>query len=284
MLNLMMVDDERHVLDFMVSLVQAAGANVVAEFTRPKEALNWFREHSDEVDAVFLDISMPVIDGFAMADVIGNITPYKPVVFVTSYDQYAVKAFEMAALDYLLKPPSLERMEKTLQRISSPGHSDRGMQSEKNGGKYGMLSEFERLEVQEKKRLRSLLLQKMSGKHSEDVLLFREGNWEWVEKDRVSCFSKGKKDKFVQVLVEDKTYETVEKLNDFLLNFPQEYWINCFRAFYVNINHIERLEKTVRYDSALILKDSNIKIPVSRGCIDNVLLALHRSGQGNVEM
>ena len=155
MLNLMVVDDERHVLEYMVSLVRAAGAYAVAEFTRPKEALNWFREHFDEVDAVFLDISMPVIDGFAMADVIGNIKPHMPVVFVTSYDQYAVKAFEMAALDYLLTPPSLERLEKTLQRISSSGRPGSDKQSEKNDGKSGktVLSELERLEVQEKKKV-----------------------------------------------------------------------------------------------------------------------------------
>ncbi|MCD8552721.1 two-component system response regulator BtsR [Seleniivibrio sp.] len=67
-------------------------------------------------DIIFLDINMPVINGFDMLSMIEkSIMPY--VVFVTAYDQYALKAFEEKALDYLLKPVEQERLEKTLEKI-----------------------------------------------------------------------------------------------------------------------------------------------------------------------
>ena len=283
MLRIMVVDDEKLVLEYMVSLLITAKAKVVAEFSRPKAALNWFREHSDEVDAVFLDVSMPVLDGFAVAGVIQNIRPNIPLVFVTSYDQYAVKAFEMAALDYLLKPPSLERMEKTLQRIASyklPAAEPVEQESATDGNSNSLLSALEREELGEKKRLRSLLLKKMSGKFTDSVLLYRDGNWEWVGKAQISCFRKGKTDKYVQVLVGESVYDTVENLNDFLLNFSPEEWILCFRAVYVNVNHVDKLGKRGRYDSYLLLKGTREQVPVSRGYFDNVLLALNKSGIG----
>ena len=59
---------------------------------------------ADEVDAVFLDIRMPGIDGLALAGILARFATPPPVVFVTAYDTHAVEAFDVAAVDYLLKP------------------------------------------------------------------------------------------------------------------------------------------------------------------------------------
>jgi two-component system LytT family response regulator len=66
-------------------------------------------------DVVFLDIQMPKLDGFDVAELLGDESPL--VVFVTAYDEYAIRAFEAKALDYLLKPVQGERLAKTLERI-----------------------------------------------------------------------------------------------------------------------------------------------------------------------
>ena len=66
-------------------------------------------------DVVFLDIQMPKLDGFDVAELLGDESPL--VVFVTAYDEYAIRAFETKALDYLLKPVQGERLAKTLERI-----------------------------------------------------------------------------------------------------------------------------------------------------------------------
>ena len=284
MLRAMVVEDEAYILECIVSQLRDAHVVVVAEFTSPKLALNWFREHLTEVDAVFLDVNMPVLDGFAVAGVIHNIDRQMPVVFITAYDHHAVKAFETAAIDYILKPLTAERLEKTLLRLSERMRSASGTNIADDRGKNNLpLSKFGREELYAKKRQRELLLRQLSGKHRDDVLLFSSGNWEWVAKNRESCFGKEKNANHVQVLVGDKPYETTEGLNDFFQNFPQSGWIICHRAVYVNIEHIETVEIIGRDDSYLLLKGSDQKIPVSRGYADRVVLAFHKNRSEKVQ-
>lgn len=72
---------------------------------------------ADDVDAVFLDIRMPGMDGLALARVIGRFSSPPPVVFVTAYDSHAVDAFDIAAVDYLLKPIRAERLAQAVGRV-----------------------------------------------------------------------------------------------------------------------------------------------------------------------
>ncbi len=72
---------------------------------------------ADDVDAVFLDIRMPGMDGLALARIIGRFAAPPPVVFVTAYDSHAVDAFDIAAVDYLLKPIRAERLAQAVARV-----------------------------------------------------------------------------------------------------------------------------------------------------------------------
>ena len=71
-------------------------------------------------DLIFLDIQMPKKNGFALLPKLENLTPQPAVVFVTAYDEYAIRAFEANALDYLTKPVSAARLAKTILRLSKP--------------------------------------------------------------------------------------------------------------------------------------------------------------------
>ena len=86
-------------------------------FTEPLEALEFFKEN--KVDAVFLDIEMPNINGIELASRILDLQGSSSIVFVTAYNQYAVEAFGLNALDYLLKPVSANRLSETLNRIAA---------------------------------------------------------------------------------------------------------------------------------------------------------------------
>src|SRR5699024_9089906 len=66
---------------------------------------------------VFLDIHLPMKDGLQIAEEINEICPTLNIIFVTAYDQYAIQAFELHALDYLLKPVQIQRLEDTINRI-----------------------------------------------------------------------------------------------------------------------------------------------------------------------
>lgn len=72
----------------------------------------------NNTDLIFLDIEMPGINGLELADYIFEMNPHLQIVFVTAFNQYAVQAFELNALDYLLKPVQLERLKKTFERLN----------------------------------------------------------------------------------------------------------------------------------------------------------------------
>ena len=90
---------------------QAGGVEVVAECANGFEAVKAIAERKP--DLVFLDVQMPKLDGF---EVLELIDPSVAVIFVTAYDQYAMRAFDAHAVDYLLKPFSADRFKKALER------------------------------------------------------------------------------------------------------------------------------------------------------------------------
>ncbi|MGE7225471.1 response regulator [Paenibacillus sp. PDC88] len=111
-----LVDDERQALTLLENqLVKFAGVHVIGKFTAPKKAME--KILLEDVDVVFLDIHMPEINGIELAEKILAQKPGVNIVFVTAYDNYAVEAFELHALDYILKPVSKERLLKTVERI-----------------------------------------------------------------------------------------------------------------------------------------------------------------------
>src|SRR5579871_282777 len=107
------VDDEELARSLLREYVESSpGIEVVAECSNGFEAVKAIAEHKP--DLVFLDVQMPKLDGF---EVLQLIDPSIAVIFVTAYDQYAMRAFDANAVDYLLKPFSSERFRKALDRV-----------------------------------------------------------------------------------------------------------------------------------------------------------------------
>lgn len=107
------VDDEPLARTNLTVLLRAhQEIETVAECGSGREALSVIR--ASKPDLVFLDVQMPECDGFDVIEMLGGDTPC--IIFVTAYDSYAVRAFEVGALDYLLKPFDDARFERTLQR------------------------------------------------------------------------------------------------------------------------------------------------------------------------
>lgn len=111
----LIVDDERLARRRVRRLLERTGrVEVVGECRNGEEAVEAIR--SSPSDIVFLDVQMADRDGFGVIEQVGPAL-MPPVVFVTAYEEYAVRAFESQALDYLLKPIRLERLEDTLNRL-----------------------------------------------------------------------------------------------------------------------------------------------------------------------
>jgi DNA-binding LytR/AlgR family response regulator len=114
-MNLMLVDDEAPALAKLRRfLADVEGVTVVAEAADGAAALAWIAAHPDAVDALLLDIQMPVVGGLEVA---AALPPQVLVAFTTAFDEFAVQAFELNAVDYLLKPFTRERLGACIERL-----------------------------------------------------------------------------------------------------------------------------------------------------------------------
>src|SRR5438309_2883039 len=115
-LSAVIVDDEQLARDELAFLLKHVGdVDVVAQGKNGLEAVNLIREHNP--DLVFLDVQMPGLDGFGVIKkLLDKKVPLPKIVFATAFDQYAVKAFEVNAVDYLLKPFDKKRVAQSVQR------------------------------------------------------------------------------------------------------------------------------------------------------------------------
>ena len=115
-LSAVIVDDEQLARDELAYLLKNADdVNVVAQGKNGLEAVNLIKEHNP--DLVFLDVQMPGLDGFGVIKkLLDKKIPLPKIVFATAFDQYAVKAFEVNAVDYLLKPFDKKRVAQAIQK------------------------------------------------------------------------------------------------------------------------------------------------------------------------
>ena len=112
-LKVALADDEPLARARLARLLREAGCEVAAELEDGRAVLAWLKD-APAVDALFLDIQMPGATGL---EVMAELPERLPVVFVTAYAEHAVRAFEAAAADYVLKPLSADRLAKTLTRL-----------------------------------------------------------------------------------------------------------------------------------------------------------------------
>lgn len=117
MLNILVIEDEKPAATRLIRLLEKyfPDANFHSDLDSIKSAVKWFETH-DEPDLIFLDIQLA--DGLSF-EIFKSIKTAAPVVFCTAYDQYAIKAFELNSIDYLLKPVDPEDMEKAVQKFKT---------------------------------------------------------------------------------------------------------------------------------------------------------------------
>lgn len=114
-LNVVIADDEPLALERLARLLDEAGCRLVASLEDGPSLLEWMAANEDaQVDVLFLDIQMPGLTGL---EALAELKRPPLTVFVTAHADYAIQAFEAAAVDYLLKPVYEDRLAKTLQRV-----------------------------------------------------------------------------------------------------------------------------------------------------------------------
>lgn len=117
-LRVLVIDDEQPALDELGYLLAAdERIDEVLTAVTATEGLRILRE--TEIDAIFLDIQMPGLSGLELAEVLSRFKEAPPVVFVTAHEQHAVEAFDLDAVDYVLKPVRAERLAEAVRRVIS---------------------------------------------------------------------------------------------------------------------------------------------------------------------
>ena len=157
------MDDERLARDKLRRfLAEAEAVRVVGEARNGVEAVERIREKRPDV--VFLDVQMPGMDGFAVIEELPE-NRLPAVVFVTAHDEYAIRAFQVEAIDYLLKPFDRARLRQTLDRVRrqverDPGEIVRRLRRLLAGGEPGR--PMRRIAIQSGGRIRSLKVEEVS--------------------------------------------------------------------------------------------------------------------------
>jgi two-component system LytT family response regulator len=205
------------------------GITVLGEADDATEALLAIRALTP--DLVFLDIEMPERDGFS---VLAGLTPDECplVVFVTAYDQYAVRAFEANAVDYLLKPVEPERLAATLQRV----RERRGNGSDRHA-RLGALSEA--------LSARSRYTERISVRGSDATEVLRVVDVDWIE-------AAGN---YLCLRAAGRTHVVRETLTEMQGRLDPSRFVRIHRSRIVNIERIARLTPLFNGDHTVILHD-----------------------------
>lgn len=253
-LRALIVDDEppaRAILREM--LKDDSEVEVIGECANGQEAMKALATQSP--DLMFLDIQMPEMDGFALLETLDS-DQMPTVIFVTAYDRYAVRAFEVAAVDYLLKPFNYARLAKALQRAKSnlhDGHSaDRSRQV---------------IELLRQINARAEYLDRFVVKNNGRTLLVPVDEVDWIEADGNYLLLHAGDDKH---LLRETLQNMEQRLN------PRKF-LRIHRSAIVNLDRIKELQTHVNgEDHLVILKDGN-QLILSRRYKEKVSQALGAS-------
>ena len=216
---------------------------VVGEYGDGQQAIDAIR--TQRPDLVSLDVQMPGVDGFGVLRALeGEVMPY--VVFVTAYDQYALRAFEVHALDYVLKPFNAERFSQALQRA-------RGAIAKRDEGEVGV----------DRDRLRSLVAsltaeqrekQRIVVKSSGRVFFVKVDDIDWIEAEG----------NYVRLHMGAQSHLLRETMKGMESVLDTSQFIRIHRSTIVNADRIRELQPLFHGEYAVILRDGT-RLVASRG-------------------
>jgi two-component system LytT family response regulator len=242
----LVVDDEPLARQRVRTLLEAdPEIELVAECADGEQAVTALEEHKP--DLVFLDVQMPLLDGFGVLEALGG--GWMPVVvFVTAHDRYALKAFEVHALDYLLKPFDRERFQAALERAKAQ------VRKEQDGGVSEKL--FALLQdVKDARRPQDRLVVKSAGR----VYFVRIEDIDWIE-------AAGN---YARLHVGKDTHLLRESMSGLEARLEARKFLRIHRSTIVNLERIRELQPTFHGDYAVTLRDGT-ELTLSRGYRDKL--------------
>ncbi|MGH9425726.1 MAG: LytR/AlgR family response regulator transcription factor, partial [Terriglobia bacterium] len=221
---------------------------IVGESCNGREALEAIRTHSP--DLIFLDVQMPELGGFEVLEALGKEIPR--VIFVTAYDQYAVRAFEVHALDYLLKPFDQERFDISWQRARAQILRDR------NGGTDQRI-----LALLEEMKAGNKYLERLVIKASGRIYFLETTEIDWIEAEG----------NYVSVHSAKKSHLLRETISSLESQLDPKKFLRIHRSSIVRIDRIQELQPWFHGEYRIILQNGT-QLTLSRNYRDKLQEAL----------
>ena len=236
-MKVILIDDELNSLESLKSDIETycPELEIIDSCSDPREGVNSIREHRP--DLVFLDIEMPHMNGFELLESLSSID--FDVIFVTAYDQFAVKAFDFNAADYLLKPVMKTKLIHAVQKVTDRQHHQFS-QTDLNALMTNM-------KLHTMRTMENIALPTSDGFEfvhmNEIVFLQSESNYTWVH------------------IRDQKKHLLTKTLKDMqaMITFPQ--FFRAHQSYLVNLNHVK---KYVRGKGGYLVLKDDTQIPVSR--------------------
>lgn len=230
-MKVIIIDDEPLARSIVKEYLQNfEDAALVAECNDGFEGLKAIQQHEPEL--IFLDIQMPKINGFEMLELIEN---PPAVIFTTAFDEYAIKAFELSAVDYLLKPFSKERFEKAIEKY-----------------RY----------QQNKPSVENVLETAAESPLQQNRIVVKDGSKiKIIPVQQVHYLEAA--DDYVKIVSNDGSFLKKRTMNFFEQSLAQFQFVRVHRSYIVNTQLITRIDAYEK-DSHLLLLTTGEKIPVSK--------------------
>jgi len=240
-IRVMIAEDERLAREELEYLLrQEKDIEICASVGNGRLLLEELRKQKPDV--IFLDIEMPEMTGTAVAkELAKQATPIPHIIFTTAYEEYAIEAFGLSAIDYLLKPYSHERLQQSISRIRKMVQPPIANQDKE-------------------KRITNLLLE-----DGEKLIVVKPESIYYAMKD----------DRYVMVYTDSRVIQTKLSLVDLeekLVGYP---FVRSHRSYLVNLDYVKEVETWFNGTYNIILKGKeDVKIPVSRAAAKDVLQKL----------
>lgn len=236
-LRAILIDDEKGSLESLAFELReyCPEVDVISATQQPTEGLALIQQHKP--DLVFLDIEMPGMNGFELLQRLGDNTIH--IIFVTAYDQFAIRAFDFNAIDYVLKPVRKAKLISAVQKVANKQQPALDRQA--------IEALLQNIRVQTQSGLENIALPTHEGftmVHVNEIkYLQAESNYTWVHHQ------------------DKKKYLVTKTLRDMeeLLQFPQ--YFRAHKSYLVNLNHVD---KYVRGQGGYLVMKDQVQIPVAR--------------------
>ncbi len=235
----LVVDDEKLARDRLIGfLAKLQGVEVVGQATNGVEAVESIQR--EKPDLVFLDVQMPGMDGFEVLKALPAPAPH--VVFATAYDDYAIRAFEVEAIDYLLKPFARARVEEAVGRVRT--------RLERGGSGIDVETVLKRLEEGRKEHLRQIPVH--AGKR---ILLIAVEDVLWF----------GVEYRLVYAHTAERAFMTNFTLRDLEERVDPDLFFRAHKASLVNMRQVKEIVPWFGGRYKLVMRDqAGSEVPVSR--------------------